>query len=440
MKKKLKRAGAALAALALCAAMMPAAFAATEPVVSWDFNDGSVSSWAGDAGWSNDNAPNVAAEEDMLKLTATFAEGDSTWKQNAWVQLYTEAQNFIEVCEVTYDLYAPSSITHAGIVVAGASTYYQPVSYLGNLTGTEVNIGGTTYTKYNLAFTLDGSAAAQDTSKTVADVLADMTAIRIFLAGGANASGEISCYVDNISLNKEAASEEPVGDYLYYNAGPVEMPLPSSSSQWPYTTVTIDPAVTVYPGAVVEYDVTLENNSFTKFYTEPKFNWTGIANMTVTPSNLIDNGDGTYSFHFSGTYDVYGGTAATTIEVKTLRIQFQNEFNDNGIDKGIGYDYEGEVKVTDIKVTNGKAPVTETTAPATPITGTFEDGSQGWTVEVDASALTSGAQWVITNSDNETAEFDAVIEPSVDGNVRIGLVLTQTAIGDSTITGVSLKY
>ena len=88
-------------------------------------------------------------------------------------------------------------------------------------------------------------------------------------------------------------------------------------------------------------------------------------------------------------------------------------------------------------------PAAETegnTAPATEITGTFEDGSQGWTVEVDASALTSGAQWVITNSDNETAEFDAVIEPSVEGNVRIGLVLTETAIGDNTITGVSLKY
>ena len=446
MKKNLKRAGAVLVTLALCAGMMPAAFAATEPVKSWNFSDGTVSSWAGDAGWSNGTAPNTTAEEDML--TATFAEGDNTWKQNTWTQSYGEAQNLSEVCEVEYDLYAPSGITYAGIVLSGASTFYQVFVQLSTLTGEDATVGEASYTKYNVVFSLDGTATANDKSTTVAEVLAGVTNIRIFLVGGTAASGELVSYVDNISLNKEAAEEEPVGDYLYYNAGPVKMTLPSSSSRWPSTTVTIDPAVTVYPGAVVEYDVTLENNDFAKFYTEPKFGWTGIANMTVTPRDLTDNGNGTYSFHFKGEYDVYSGTAATTLKnVKELRIQFQNAFGDAGAD----YDYKGEVKVTNIKVTNGEAPApAETAAKATSITGTMEDNSLGYYVDITPDGTTdfTGAKWRVTNSDSETADKTAAVgdtttETTVTangGSVRFGLVITAGAIGENTITKVEFIY
>lgn len=236
-----------------------------------------------------------------------------------------------------------------------------------------------------------------------------------------------------------AQTTEP-SEYIYENAGPVTVTLPSSSSRWPSEALTISPAVTVYPGAVVEYDVTLANNEFTKFYTEPKFNWTGIQNKTFVPSDFTANGDGTYTAHMTAKYELYGSTAATTIEnLSTLRIQFQNAYNGDGAD----YNYTGDVTVTNITVKNGAAPVAETAAEAASISETTADGSLGYlvnTIITDAANL-SGAVWRITNGAGAKAEVSAKIDTAVqDTEIVVGLVLTATAVGDNTISKVEFVY
>lgn len=76
---------------------------------------------------------------------------------------------------------------------------------------------------------------------------------------------------------------------------------------------------------------------------------------------------------------------------------------------------------------------------ATPLDNNFDDGSQGWTAEVTAADTATSASWIITNDKNETATVAADI-PTFEGTtVKVGLVLTKTAVGDNKISSVAFE-
>ncbi len=76
----------------------------------------------------------------------------------------------------------------------------------------------------------------------------------------------------------------------------------------------------------------------------------------------------------------------------------------------------------------------------TPLDNDFEDGSQGWTAAIPASTeAVTGGTWKITNSNNQVATVDANIGAAMEGSFTIGLVLTETAVGDNTISSVAFE-
>lgn len=76
----------------------------------------------------------------------------------------------------------------------------------------------------------------------------------------------------------------------------------------------------------------------------------------------------------------------------------------------------------------------------TPLDNDFEDGSQGWTAAIPASTeAVTGGTWKITNGDGKVAEVDANIDVTMEGSFTIGLVLTETAVGDNTISSVAFE-
>lgn len=70
----------------------------------------------------------------------------------------------------------------------------------------------------------------------------------------------------------------------------------------------------------------------------------------------------------------------------------------------------------------------------------YEDGSMGWTVTAgDPETAMTSAKWLITNDEGVTVEKEAAMT-TFTGKAVFGLVLTDNAIGDNTISSVQFDF
>ena len=156
----------------------------------------------------------------------------------------------------------------------------------------------------------------------------------------------------------------------------------------------------------------------------------------------------------SQTFDVYAADKEITQEmIDNQEITSYCEdipFYDDGISEitavsvepqwlWITSDVTYNVYFDDISVNRITNDEPSTAVDAEPIGGTFEDGSMGWTAETSFDGTPTSAVWTVTNSEDKKATIDAAI-PAIEGaSVRVGLVLTQEAIGDNTIDSVTFE-
>lgn len=102
-------------------------------------------------------------------------------------------------------------------------------------------------------------------------------------------------------------------------------------------------------------------------------------------------------------------------------------------------DVKYNVYFDDISVNQITEDMPSAAVDAEPIGEVFEDGSMGWTAETSFDGVPTSAVWTITNVEGKTATIDAKIPTVENAAVKVGLVLTDDAIGANTINGVTFE-
>lgn len=106
-------------------------------------------------------------------------------------------------------------------------------------------------------------------------------------------------------------------------------------SSWPWTQFDIGYTGMVYPGAVIEYDVETKHSNFTSMYLETDISWK-MADSVIVNSTDFDNN----TYHIAHKYSGEAVEGLDTLQIKT----------------GGSGDYADIITIKNLKITNGSVP------------------------------------------------------------------------------------
>ena len=156
--------------------------------------------------------------------------------------------------------------------------------------------------------------------------------------------------------------------YIYEGTGDRMLTVSADTvNNWPYTEYAVSGVGTIYSGAKIEYDVTVENTDFTGIYLETDFNWSTVKADSLTPADFSNN-----TVHHVVTYIGEDLTSLSGIQIKT---------------GGTNTDYRGKITISNLKVVNG-TPATDDDTGDLEETALFDGSNTGTGIVV--SVYTSG--------------------------------------------------